>query len=83
MRQQDIANAMIFPLLFVLFLISGLAETSRAPFDLAEAETELIAGFHTELAGIGFTLFFLSEYACILAVSILTVELFSCGWSLS
>jgi len=80
LQQQNQSNMIGLPLLFILFLISCLAETSRVPFDLAEAETELIAGFHVELAGIGFTLFFLAEYANIVAVALLTTTLFVGGW---
>ena len=80
LQQQNLSNMIGLPLLFMLFLISCLAETSRVPFDLAEAETELIAGFHVELAGIGFTLFFLAEYANIVAVCLLTTTLFVGGW---
>jgi NADH:ubiquinone oxidoreductase subunit H len=83
LQQQNMPNMVGLPSLFMLFLISCLAETSRLPFDLAEAETELIAGFHVELAGIGFTLFFLAEYANIIAVCILTTTLFLGGWCLS
>lgn len=79
-KQQNIENLVGLPGLFLLFLISSFAETSRLPFDLAEAETELIAGFHVELAGIGFTLFFLAEYANIVGVSLLTTTLFAGGW---
>ena len=82
LQQQNMPNMVGLPSLFMLFLISCLAETSRLPFDLAEAETELIAGFHVELAGIGFTLFFLAEYANIIAVCILTTTLFVGGWCL-
>lgn len=80
LQQERCSNAIVLPLCCSLFLISALAETSRAPFDLAEAETELIAGFHVELAGVGFTLFFLAEYANICAVSWLTVLMFAGGW---
>jgi len=80
LQQQNQSNMIGLPLLGLLFFISCLAETSRVPFDLAEAETELIAGFHVELAGIGFTLFFLAEYANIVAVALLTTTLFVGGW---
>ena len=79
-QQETIANAFVFPLLVVLFGVSCLAETSRAPFDLSEAETELIAGFHVELAGIGFTLFFLAEFMHIVSSSLCLVVLFGAGW---
>ena len=75
LQQQTLENLVGLPGLFLLFLISAFAETSRLPFDLAEAETELIAGFHVELAGIGFTLFFLAEYANIVGVSLLLTSL--------
>ena len=79
LSQESIPNCIVLPILFILFFISCLAETSRAPFDLSEAETELIAGFHLELSAIGFTLFFLSEYSNILSVALLVVILFGGG----
>jgi NADH-quinone oxidoreductase subunit H len=69
----------LFPL-FIMFFISGLAETNRAPFDLPEAEAELVSGYNTEYAAMGFALFFLGEYAnMILMCSVLTI-LFLGGW---
>jgi NADH-quinone oxidoreductase subunit H len=65
---------------FVVFLIAGIAETHRLPFDLPEAETELTAGFHTEYSGLKFALFFLGEYLGVTLISAMSVTLFFGGW---
>ncbi|HAT2066883.1 TPA: NADH-quinone oxidoreductase subunit NuoH [Legionella pneumophila] len=66
--------------LFLVFWIAGIAETNRAPFDLAEGESEIVAGFHVEYSGIGFALFFLSEYASMILISTVLAILFMGGW---
>jgi NADH-quinone oxidoreductase subunit H len=69
----------LFPLLLVYF-ISGTAETNRAPFDVAEGESEIVAGFHVEYGGMGFSLFFMAEYANMILISALTSIMFLGGW---
>ncbi len=75
-------NVFAQPLAFILFLIAGFAETNRTPFDLPEAESELVGGYHTEYSATKFALFFMGEYTGMLGISCLTVILFLGGWHL-
>ena len=75
---------MIFyaPLSFVIFVIAAFAETNRLPFDLPESEQELVGGYHTEYSSMKFALFFMGEYANMIAASAMMVTLFLGGWTL-
>lgn len=78
--QSGVWNIFRQPVAFLIFLIAGLAELNKAPFDLIEAEQELVAGFHTEYSGMRFALFYMAEYANIFVVAGLGVTLFFGGW---
>lgn len=73
-------NIIYQPLAFIIFIISAIGETNRAPFDLAEAESELTAGFHTEYSSMGFGLFFMAEYAYMVVVASMATVLFLGGY---
>ncbi len=69
----------LFPM-FMVYLISGVAETNRSPFDMAEGESEIVAGFHVEYSGMAFAVFFLAEYANMILIAFLTSIMFLGGW---
>lgn len=81
-QQGSIINWFFIPLLplFMVYFISGIAETNRAPFDVAEGESEIVAGFHVEYSAMTFSVFFLAEYANIILISTLTALMFFGGW---
>jgi len=78
-----LSNWFLWPLLplFAVYWISGVAETNRAPFDVAEGESEIVAGFHVEYSGVAFAVFFLAEYANMVLISSLTAIFFLGGWA--
>lgn len=78
--QSNLWNVFLQPVAFIIFIISILAELNKAPFDLIEAEQELVAGFHTEYSGMRFALFYMAEYANIFVMAGLGVTLFFGGW---
>ena len=69
----------LFPL-FIIYLIAGIAETNRAPFDVSEGESEIVAGFHVEYSGAAFAMFFLAEYMNLILISTLVSIMFFGGW---
>jgi NADH-quinone oxidoreductase subunit H len=81
-QQGGVAHWFWLPLLplFVVYFVSGVAETNRAPFDVAEGESEIVAGFHVEYSGMAFAVFFLAEYANMVLIAALTAVLFLGGW---
>jgi NADH-quinone oxidoreductase subunit H len=81
-QQGGVLNWFWLPLfpLFIVYFISGLAEVNRAPFDVAEGESEIVAGFHVEYSGATFAMFFLAEYANMILISALTASMFLGGW---
>lgn len=81
-QQGGVFNWFFIPLfpLFIIYFVSGVAETNRAPFDVAEGESEIVAGFHVEYSGAAFALFFLGEYANMIMISSLTTLMFLGGW---
>ncbi|MFQ6015826.1 MAG: NADH-quinone oxidoreductase subunit NuoH [Anaerolineae bacterium] len=87
LKLVDIVNAqsrlwfvVLQPLGFILYIVCAIAEVNRAPFDLPEAETELVAGYHTEYSGLKFAMFYIAEYTNIIAVSVIAVTLFLGGY---
>ena len=83
-QQQQLGFWFVFPLslAFILFVISALAETNRLPFDMPEAESELITGYHTEYSAMKFSMFFIAEYSHVLTASALMATLFFGGWDI-
>lgn len=80
MAQKDLWFVVTQPVGFILFLIAGIAETHRLPFDIPEAESELVAGFHSEYSGMKFGMFFIGEYLGITLISAMVVTIFFGGW---
>jgi len=78
--QENVWFIFLQPLGFLIYLIAGVAETNRAPFDLVEGESEIICGPFTEYSGMGFAMFFLAEYANVVLVSVMATTLFLGGW---
>jgi NADH-quinone oxidoreductase subunit H len=81
-QHGSVVQWFVWPLLplFLVYFISGVAETNRAPFDVAEGESEIVAGFHVEYSGMAFAVFFLAEYANMILISVLAALMFLGGW---
>jgi NADH-quinone oxidoreductase subunit H len=81
-QQASVIDWFIFkqPVAFLLYMVCAIAETNRAPFDLPEAESELVGGYHTEYSSMRFAMFFIGEYAAMLAASALAATIFLGGW---
>jgi NADH-quinone oxidoreductase subunit H len=82
-QSGGVSHWFLFPLLplFLVYFVSGVAETNRAPFDVAEGESEIVAGFHVEYSGVAFAVFFLAEYANLVLIAALTSIFFFGGWA--
>jgi len=78
--QSKIWNCILQPIGFVIFMIAGIAEARRSPFDIPEADSELVAGYHTEYSSMKFALFFMGEYLDVILISSMTTTLFLGGW---
>jgi len=82
MQQEGLWYILPLFLSFFVFLVSGFAETNRLPFDMPEAESELVAGYHSEYSAMKFSMFFIAEYASMITISAMTVTLFLGGWDI-